>query len=96
MQNAEKISITMTPEMLHVIRASVVSGEYASTSEVLRDAVRIWQREREEHSARLAAIRARIAASVDDTRPTLGASQVQERLKALHARTVTDHGREDP
>jgi len=40
MQNAEKVSIIMTPEMMRVIRASVEAGEYASTSEALRDAVR--------------------------------------------------------
>ena len=41
MQNAEKISITMTPDMLRAIRESVEAGEYASTSEALRDAVRV-------------------------------------------------------
>jgi antitoxin ParD1/3/4 len=46
MQNAEKISITMTPDMLRVVRESVEAGEYASTSEALRDAVRVWQRQR--------------------------------------------------
>ena len=39
MEAAEKISVTMTPEMLREIRASVAAGEYASTSEALRDAV---------------------------------------------------------
>jgi antitoxin ParD1/3/4 len=94
MQNAEKVSITMTPEMMQVIRASVASGEYASTSEALRDAVRLWQREREEHSERLEAIRLRIKASVEDPRPSLAAYQVQERLNALHADTVKGHQRE--
>jgi antitoxin ParD1/3/4 len=94
MQVAEKISITMTPEMMQVIRASVASGEFASTSEAMRDAVRIWQRDREEHSARLEAIRYRVQTSVDDPRPTLSALQVQDRLQALHAETVKAHGRE--
>ncbi len=40
MPAAEKISITMTPEMMRVARASVEAGGYASTSEVLRDASR--------------------------------------------------------
>ncbi len=44
MQNAEKISVTMTPDMLRILRESVAAGEYASTSEALRDAVRLWQR----------------------------------------------------
>lgn len=94
MQTAEKISITMTPEMMQIIRASVASGEYASTSEALRDAVRIWQREREEHSERLEAIRARVRRSVEDPRPTLAAGDVEQRLAALHEQTVKGHGRE--
>jgi antitoxin ParD1/3/4 len=49
MQNAEKISVTLTPDMLRIVRESVEADEYASTSEALRDAVRVWQRLR--HSA---------------------------------------------
>lgn len=94
MQNAEKVSITMTPEMMQAIRASVASGEFASTSEAMRDAVRIWQRERQEHAERLEAIRQRVHNSANDPRPTLTAPQVQERLQALHAETVKAHGRE--
>jgi Arc/MetJ-type ribon-helix-helix transcriptional regulator len=41
MQSAKKISITVTPEMLRVIRESVDAGEYASISEVIRDAMRV-------------------------------------------------------
>lgn len=88
MQNAEKISITMTPEMMRVIRASVDSGEFASTSEALRDAVRTWQREREEHAERMEAIRARVRRSVEDPRPPMSLADVQGRLAALHADTV--------
>jgi len=96
MQNAEKISITMTPEMMQVIRASVASGEYASTSEAMRDAVRIWQRDRQEHAARLDTIRQRLKTSLKDTRPSIDGDEVQERLRALHMNTVKGHGREDP
>ena len=40
MPSAEKISVTMTPEMMQDIRASVAPGEYALTCEAMRDAVR--------------------------------------------------------
>jgi antitoxin ParD1/3/4 len=93
-QAAEKISITMTPEMMRVIRDSVASGEYASTSEAMRDAVRLWQREREEHGARLEAIRQRIKTSVDDPHPSVSADEVKQRVQALHAKTVKAHARE--
>lgn len=94
MQNAEKISITMTPEMMQVIRASVASGEYASTSEALRDAVRIWQRDRQEHAERLEAIRQRVKTSIEDPRPSIGEAEVHKRLQALHVEAVKGHDRE--
>ncbi len=82
MQTAEKISITMTPEALAAIRESVEAGEYASTSEAIRAAVRLWQRDREEHQATLASIKARIQASIDDPRPRLSVEQVRANLAA--------------
>ncbi len=82
MQNAEKISVTLTPEMLRVIRESVSAGEYASTSEVLRDAFRVWERERSERRERLDAIRARVNEAMDDPRPRLSFEEVDDRLKA--------------
>lgn len=83
MAAAEKISITLTPEMLRLIHDSVAAGEFASVSEVLRDAMRAWQREREERAERLEAIRARIRRSLDDPRPDLSAEEVEARLGRL-------------
>ena len=60
MQNAEKISFTITTDTLRALRDSVEAGEYASTSEALRDAVRVWLRQRVEDAERLNAIRARV------------------------------------
>jgi antitoxin ParD1/3/4 len=88
MQNAEKISITMTPQMMNTIRACVESGEYASTSEVLRDAMRVWQRERIERAEHLESIKTRIKKSVEDPRPRQPLSEVKKRLSALHDETV--------
>ena len=87
-QNAEKISITMTPEMLRAIRESVEAGEYASTSEALRDAVRVWQRQRSEDAERLAAIRTRVRRSLDDPRPSVPLDEAFDRIEKLHADTV--------
>ncbi len=85
MHNAEKISITMTAEQLDAIRASVRAGEYASTSEALRHAVRLWQRQRAEDAQRLEAIRARVRRSIDDPRPSLSQAELDARLDALFA-----------
>jgi antitoxin ParD1/3/4 len=83
MQAAEKISITLTPDMARLIRESVASGEYASTSEALRDAVRAWHRQRLEDAGRLELIRARIRRSVDDPRPSLTEAEVDAQFETL-------------
>ena len=46
MTSVEKLSITLTPEMARDVRMAVKSGEYASSSEVIRDALRDWHRKR--------------------------------------------------
>jgi antitoxin ParD1/3/4 len=43
MQHVEKMSIALTTEMAAAVREAVRSGEYASASEVVRDALRIWK-----------------------------------------------------
>lgn len=43
MANVEKLSIALTPEMAEVVRQCVESGEYASSSEVIREALRDWK-----------------------------------------------------
>lgn len=43
MANVEKISMALTPEMVTMVRQAVETGEYASTSEVIRDALRDWK-----------------------------------------------------
>jgi hypothetical protein len=42
MARVEKISVALPPEMVRAVRDAVVSGEYASSSEVIRDALRGW------------------------------------------------------
>jgi len=39
----EKLSIALTPEFADDIRQAIATGEYASTSEVVRDALRAWK-----------------------------------------------------
>jgi antitoxin ParD1/3/4 len=92
MQSAEKVSITMTPEMLRALRESVEAGEYATTSEAMRDAVRIWQRQRLEDAERLVAIRARIRRSLDDPRPSLSADEAEATMERFFEQTVKERG----
>lgn len=66
--NAEKLSITLPADMAQMIRREVESGSYSSNSEVIREAVRLWQDYREEREQRLDAIRAKIGKAADDPR----------------------------
>jgi antitoxin ParD1/3/4 len=84
---AEKLSITLPSEMVRTIKEKVEAGTYESTSEVIRAAVRIWQREEEEHAERIAAIRARVRRSLADTRPDVPLAEAFDRLEALHVKT---------
>jgi len=43
MSNVEKISVALTHEQIEALRSAVSSGEYATTSEVVREAIRDWQ-----------------------------------------------------
>lgn len=46
MANVEKLSIALTSEMAATLRQCVESGEYASSSEVIREALRDWKLKR--------------------------------------------------
>lgn len=53
MANVEKISVALTPEMATTMRRAVESGEYASASEVMREAMREWHARRTEREQAL-------------------------------------------
>ena len=42
MSKLERITVTVTEEMTSMLRDAVDSGEYATTSEIIREAVRDW------------------------------------------------------
>lgn len=47
MANIEKLSVSLTTQQVQGMRDAVESGEYATTSEIVREAVRDWQGKRE-------------------------------------------------
>ena len=57
MANIEKLSIALTPEMAAIVRQCVESGEYASSSEVIREALRDWKLKRSLQQNELAELR---------------------------------------
>jgi antitoxin ParD1/3/4 len=78
---AEKISITVTPAMKRVLEERVASGQFASASELMREAFRTWKQQQDEHEERLASIRARIQKSIDDPRPSLSIEESRTDFK---------------
>lgn len=47
MGRIEKITIALTTEMAGFVRSAVEAGDYASTSEAIREAVREWKEKRD-------------------------------------------------
>lgn len=46
MARTEKLSVTLTEEQIAALESAVAAGEYATTSDILREAVDDWQRKR--------------------------------------------------
>lgn len=88
MQNVEKISIALPPEMTALMRKVVMAGEYASTSEVIRDALREWTYKRELRQRGLDELRAMWDEAVNDTRPHVPAEEVLNRLRGKYQALV--------
>jgi len=90
MSTAEKLSIALTPELTADIRQAIATGEYASTSEVIRDALRAWKQVRQGRAAAVEGLRGlwREGVESDEDAP-LDADDIkrrgQERLKTLKA-----------
>jgi antitoxin ParD1/3/4 len=81
MTTAEKISIALPPEMVSLVRGAVATGEYASSSEVIRDALRDWTYKRSLRQQGVAELRQLWQAALDDKAPGVSADQVLDRLE---------------
>ena len=57
MGKIEKVSVALTPELASMVREAVDRGSYASTSEVIRDALRVWKQRAERREDAIAEIR---------------------------------------
>lgn len=74
MSNIERMTITMPTDMAAIIKAAVDGGDYASTSEVVREALREWKLKRAVQSQELAALKADIDKGIAD----IAAGRVRE------------------
>lgn len=65
MATIEKISVALPTDMLELVRQAVKSGDYATTSEVIREALREWKGRRETREESLAEIRRLVREGLD-------------------------------
>ena len=77
----EKISIALPPEMVTQVCQAVEAGECASSSEVVRDALRDWTYKRRLQQKGLEELRELWLASRKDNTPGIPAEDVLDRLE---------------
>lgn len=85
MSTIERMTITVPSEMAATLRQSVDGGEYASTSEVVREALREWMRRRDTDRRDLDALREAIRLG-DESGSSIPAETVFAELRDAIAR----------
>jgi antitoxin ParD1/3/4 len=80
----ERLTITMPAEMAATLRATVEGGEYATTSEIVREALRDWTRARDAERRELEALREAIRVG-DESGPGISAAEVFAELRQMIA-----------
>ena len=60
MSAIERLTITLPADMAGMVKGAVEGGDYASTSEVIRDALRDWKLKRELRLRQFAELKAEI------------------------------------
>lgn len=85
MPNIERMTITMPADMAAVVKAAVEGGDYASTSEVVREALREWKLRRVVQEQELAALKADIDKGLADV--------AAGRVRAFDKANIVERGR---
>ena len=85
MADIERMTITMPAEMAAVVKSAVEAGDYASTSEVVRAALRDWKMKRALQIGELATLKADIDTGLADV--------AAGRVKDFDAARIVERGR---
>jgi antitoxin ParD1/3/4 len=85
MAGIERLTITLPSEMAAVVKGAVEGGDYASTSEVVREALRDWKVKRALRLQELAALKADIDKGLADL--------AEGRVKDFDAARIIKRGR---
>jgi len=81
MPAVEKISIALPPEMAANVRKAVETGEYASSSEVVRDALHEWMLKRDLRQHSLDELRRLLRQAQADKAPGAPVDEILDRLE---------------
>lgn len=92
MSKLERITVTLPEAMAARLRDRVEAGEYATTSEIVREALRDWADEQERRAAGLARIRGMIAEG--EASESLPAEAVFAELRAYAAELASRHDKD--
>src|ERR1700722_17046176 len=85
MAEIERLTITLPSEMAAAVKGAVEVGDYASTSEVVREALRDWKLKRAVQVQELAALKADIDKGLADV--------AQGRVKDFDTKDIVARGR---
>ena len=66
MSSNERLTVTMPADMAAIVKAAVEGGDYASTSEVVREALRDWKTKRAIQLQELTALKSDIDKGLAD------------------------------
>ena len=85
MAKIERLTITLPHDMAAVVKGAVEGGDYASSSEVVREALRDWKMKRALQLQELAALKADIDKGLTDV--------AEGRVKDFDAGRIIERGR---
>jgi antitoxin ParD1/3/4 len=86
MGTAQKLSIALTEELAREVEAAVASGDYSTASEVIRDALRAWKRERGDRAAAVRRLKALWDEGVASGEPVEGGFDADDIIRRGHER----------
>ena len=85
MAEIERMTITLPVEMASIVRNAVEDGDYASSSEVIREALRDWKTKRGLQLEELAALKSEIDRGLTDL--------IEGRVKEFDTALIIERGR---
>jgi antitoxin ParD1/3/4 len=85
MAGIERLTITLPTDMAMLVKGAVEEGDYASSSEVIREALREWKMRRELQLQKVAALKAEIDRGLADV--------AAGRIAEFDAKRIIERGR---